>query len=218
MNYTKSEKKPGRLDKFLNAAQGKQAGFESDEFGAKGLGTKLLYNADLVEIVTWDGGENCYRVIINEPRKSIVDDKKLARPLVTVISAEKNPLKTRGTSITVKGWSGYLTVPKDFKLERIERYMRYYSVLGYTKMEQRDISFPEFTVWVGGQHKVMEAGFPFIRSDEKSEDAKTVILGPIKKKKTTDFGEIQDALHFELKVIVKAVKELIAEQKVRARD
>lgn len=37
MNYTKNDKAPGRLDKFLNAAQGKQAGFESDEFGAKGL-------------------------------------------------------------------------------------------------------------------------------------------------------------------------------------
>lgn len=28
MNYTKNERTPGRLDKFLNAAQGKQAGFE----------------------------------------------------------------------------------------------------------------------------------------------------------------------------------------------
>jgi hypothetical protein len=189
MNYTKSEKNPGRLDKFLNAAQGKQAGFESDEFGAKGLGTKLLYNSDRVEIETWDGRENCYRVILNEPRKSIVEDKKLASPLVTVISAEKNPLKKRGTSITVKGWSGSLTVTKDYKLERIEKYLRYYSVLGYTKMEQRDTPFPVFNVWVGGLHKELDAGFPFIIADGKSEDVKTVTFGPIIKKKTTDSGK-----------------------------
>ena len=57
MNYTKDEKHPGRLDRFLNIAQGKQAGFSSDEFGAKGLGAKLLYNSKEVIIQTWDGGK-----------------------------------------------------------------------------------------------------------------------------------------------------------------
>src|SRR2546428_1226377 len=52
MSYTKNEEKPGRLDKFLNVAQGKQGGFESDEFGAKGFGTKLLYNSKEVEVET----------------------------------------------------------------------------------------------------------------------------------------------------------------------
>lgn len=59
MDYTNDPKKLGRLDKFLNAAQGKQAGLEGDEFGAKGFGAKLLYNSERVEVETWDGGENC---------------------------------------------------------------------------------------------------------------------------------------------------------------
>lgn len=49
-------------------------------------------------------------------------------------------------------------------------------------------------------------------------EAKSRITDFIQKKKTTDFGEIQDALHLELKTIVKAVKELMAEEKIRERD
>src|SRR3989338_8053036 len=115
MNYTKNNKIPGRLDKFLNAAQGKQAGFESDEFGAKGLGTKLLYNSDWVEIETWDGGENAYRVILDKQHKIVMEDKKLAAPFVSTIPANRYPPRHNGTIITVKGWAGWQTIPKEFK-------------------------------------------------------------------------------------------------------
>ncbi|MGI0016948.1 MAG: ATP-binding protein, partial [Nitrososphaera sp.] len=131
MNYTNDPKNPGRLDKFLNAAQGKQAGFQSDEFGAKGFGAKLLYNAERVEVETWDGGENAHRVILNEPRKNILDEKKLSTPYVSKISPVVLNVKGNGTSITVKGWGGNTSIPRDFKLDRLERYLRYYTVVGY---------------------------------------------------------------------------------------
>ncbi len=188
MNYTKDDKNPGRLDKYLNAAQGKQAGFESDEFGAKGFGTKLLYNSDYVEIETWNGGENYYRVILNEPRRNILENKKLIEPYVITLPATINPKK--GTSITVKGWAGVKNVPKDFKFDQLERYLRYYSVVGYTKTETRDSPFPEFILAVGGQQKPIKAGFNFIISDEKSEDGKTVTFEPIIVEKKTDSGKV----------------------------
>jgi len=190
MNYTKIDKMPGRLNKFLNAAQGKQAGFESDEFGAKGLGTKLLYNSDESEIQTWDGGESVYRVILNEPYKTIFESKNLAVPLVSTIPANKYPMKKKGTLITVKGWAQLRTIPKEWKLDRLEKYLRYFTVIGYTKMEARDSPLPEFTMQVSGQLKTMKAGFPFIISDDKAEYPKTVTFGPIKVEKKTPASKI----------------------------
>ena len=189
MNYTKNNKIPGRLDKFLNAAQGKQAGFESDEFGAKGLGTKLLWNSDFVEIVTGDGEENVYRVILNEPYKTVVEGKKLFDPFVSTISANKYPFRQRGTSITVKGWAGLKNVPKDFKFPSIERYLRYFSVIGYTKMEKRDIEFPEFVVSFDGQQKSMKVGFPFILPDDQFKEPRTMSFNPVEVTRTTSSGK-----------------------------
>jgi len=189
MNYTNDPKNPGKLDKFLNAAQGKQAGFESDEFGAKGFGTKLLYNAERVEVETWDGGENAYRVILNEPRKNILDAKKLSTPIVSKVSLAVLNIKEKGTSITVKGWGGITSITRDFKVERLERFLRYYTVIGYTKIEKRNESLPEFELQIGGQLKVLNAGFPYIISDSKG-DAKTVDFGPITIEKKTTLGKV----------------------------
>jgi hypothetical protein len=189
MNYTKNDKKPGRLDKFLNAAQGKQAGFESDEFGAKGLGTKLLYNSENVEIETWDGGEYWYRVVLDKPYKTVMEDKKLAVPVVHTIRAAGYPGLKKGTKITVKGWARLQSIPRDFKIDRIERYLRYYTVVGYTKIATRDRQFPEFTVSVGGQRKALYAGFPFITAEEQTDDAKTLTFGPIEIEKKTHSGK-----------------------------
>jgi hypothetical protein len=190
MNYTRSDDSPGRLDRFLNAAQGKQAGFESDEFGAKGLGTKLLYNSDRVEIETWDGGADCYRVIIDEPRKNLLENKKLVIPIVNTIVANKYPAK-KGTSIEVKGWADIPTITRNFKLDQLEKYLKYYTVIGYTKVENRDIAFPEFLVQVGGVKKIIKVGFPYITMDNNSsiDQDKTVIFDPIKEEKMTPSGK-----------------------------
>jgi hypothetical protein len=189
MNYTRNDKKPGRLDKFLNAAQGKQAGFESDEFGAKGLGTKLLYNSDYVEIETYDGGEYWYRVVLDKPYKTVMEDKKLATPVVHTIRAAGYPGLKKGTKITVKGWARLPSIPRDFKIDRTERYLRYYTVIGYTRMTTRHQQFPEFTVSVGGQRKILNAGFPFITAEEKTDDIKTLTFGPIETEKKTSSGK-----------------------------
>jgi hypothetical protein len=188
MNYTKDDKNPGRLDKFLNAAQGKQAGFESDEFGAKGLGTKLLYNSESVEIETYDGGEFWHRVVMDRPYRTVIEDKKLAVPVVHTIRAAGYPGLKKGTKITVKGWARLPSIPRDFKVDRVERYLRYYTVIGYTRMETRSTPFPEFYVAVGATGKTMKAGFPFIIADEKAEDVRTLTFGPIAVERKTHSG------------------------------
>jgi len=182
MNYTKDEHNPGRLDKFLNAAQGRQAGFESDEFGAKGLGTKVLYNADYVEVETWDGGKNFYRVRINEPRRKIYEEKELAVPKVEIIDSRY--AEKKGTTIKVFGWAGIPTITKNFKIDRLERYLKYYTVLGYTKSEVRDKPFPEFILQIGAIRKTIPVGFPYIFIDDP-ESEKTVVFEPIKVEKLT---------------------------------
>jgi hypothetical protein len=189
MNYTKDVKKPGRLDKFLNAAQGKQAGFESDEFGAKGLGTKLLYNSDEVEILTWDGGEYVYRVLISEPYKNLDENKELTKPLVSAIPANRYPMKKKGTSITVKGWAGFHATPREWKIDKMERYLRYFTVVGYTRLQTRDLPLPEFVLYVAGEMKKMQPGFFYIVEDDKAEDPKSVVFGPIIIEKKTQSGK-----------------------------
>lgn len=193
MNYTKDSDHPGRLDRFLNAAQGKQAGFESDEFGAKGLGTKLLYNSDRVEVETWDGGDTYYRVIIDEPRRNILEKKILTKPVVHATQADTYPLKKRGTTIRVMGWGGVPTVPKDFKPDRMERYLTYYTVAGYTKT--RETPLPEIILHAQGQQKSIKTGFPYL-SEDNVEDLKTVTFGPIRIEKKT---HTQKPVHITLK-------------------
>jgi hypothetical protein len=105
------------------------------------------------------------------------------------ITASTYPLKKRGTSITVKGWAGLQAIPKDFKAERIERFLRYYTVAGYTKGDARDSPLPEIVVYVGGQQKSIKAGFPYFTPDERAEDPKTVTFGPIAVEKKTHIGQ-----------------------------
>lgn len=192
MDYTKDEKHPGRLDKFLNAAQGKQAGFGSDEFGAKGLGTKLLYDSDYVEIETYDGGSRVYRVVLENPYKSLIEDKVLPAPMVHSIPASGYPGRKKGTKITIKGWAKLQSINRDFKIDKLERYLRYGTVLGYTKdIALRKIPFPQFSVGVGSQSKVLTAGFPYITEDPtpSAEGIKTVVFGPIDVDRKTHSGK-----------------------------
>ena len=68
MNYT-GEKEPerqGRLDRFLNLAYSGVAGLESDEFGFKGLGSKLMYLCRLLEIETKTSMVESYKVVVND--------------------------------------------------------------------------------------------------------------------------------------------------------
>jgi len=186
MNYAKDPKNPSKLDKFLNIAQGKQAGYQSDEFGAKDFCTVLLHNSCEVEVVTWDGGEYSYRVVIDEPRRSILEHKKLVKPLV--YSTRADPLRKRGTKVTVKGWNEQRSITKEYRLKELEKYLRYHTVLGYTRLDSRDTPLPDITIEIGNERKTLKAGFFYITSDDP-KDTKTVVFQPIKITKENSKGK-----------------------------
>lgn len=186
MDYSKSETTPGRLDKFLNVAQGRQAGFQSDEFGAKGFGTKLLYNSREVVVETWDGGPYAYRVILEEPRKTVLDEKKLVEPRVQKLPGPSSGI-TRGTKITVKGWNNRDTIPKEWKLEDMRDYLNYCTVCGYTR--EREAPLPHISLRISGRQVDLKSGFPYL-TPEAGENPKTVTFGPLEKTKKTPDGKL----------------------------
>ena len=189
MDYTEDKNNPGRLDKFLNIAQGKQSGHGSDEFGAKGFGSILLYNSKEVEIETWDGHEYAYRVILQNPRVSILEEKIVVKPVVYKIPSHNNPILKKGTKITIKGWSNIGSIPKDFKDKQILRYLKYYTVIGFTKsIEERQLKLPEFELYIGGNKKIIESGFDYIKPPEKGEMIKTIIYDNLCIEKLLDNG------------------------------
>jgi len=175
----------GRLDRFLNIGQGKRSGAESDEFGEKGFGTKILYNAAEVEVVTWDGGPTAYKIVLLEPRKTLFVDKKDVpvnpRPFSPLPGMEK------GTEITVKGWNDRATITKDFKQEELTNYLLYYTVAGYTRPKPE--TFPQIVLALGGVEIIIRTGFPYIKTMDVGEDAKTVAIQPIIVEKTTKHGK-----------------------------
>jgi len=193
MDYTGSETNPGRLDKFLNVAQGRQAGFQSDEFGAKGFGTKLLYNSREVVVETWDGGSHAYRVILEEPRKTVLDEKKLVEPRIQKLPGPSSGL-AKGTKMTVKGWNNRDTIPREWKLEDMRDYLNYYTVCGYTR--ERETPLPHITLRISGKQVDLKSGFPYLTSSETGDNPRTITFGPIEKTKKTADGKL-------VKVIIK---------------
>ena len=112
--------------------------------------------------------------------------------MVHSIPASGYPGRKKGTKITIKGWAKLQSINRDFKIDKLERYLRYGTVLGYTKdIALRKIPFPQFSVGVGSQSKVLTAGFPYITEDPtpSAEGIKTVVFGPIDVDRKTHSGK-----------------------------
>jgi len=78
MDYTgeKEPEKQGRLDRFLNLAYGGVAGLKSDEFGFKGLGSKLMYLSKRLDIETKTENGKSYKVVVEDPIGKLLKQKK----------------------------------------------------------------------------------------------------------------------------------------------
>ena len=56
-----------RLNRFLNVGFSASAGFKADEYGEKGLGSKLCYASRKLIIETYPGNvEDCYKVEVED--------------------------------------------------------------------------------------------------------------------------------------------------------
>jgi len=171
MNFTNDFRFPGRLDRFLGLGLSAIAGLEADEFAWKGLGSKLAYQSRLVEIETWTGSGDAYKVTVNEPWKTIEDGKK-PRPLVT--ECPPGPGQERGTIIRVYGHPPHRQ-EEPFKFEEIRDYLLHRTFVGFTRERE---NAPRIELTVQGRTEEIPFGFPELRRLPDPAPEGTVIISP----------------------------------------
>lgn len=136
MNYTGEREgiKQGRLDKFLNLAYSGVAGVESDEFGFKGLGSKLMYLSKKLEIETRTISGESYKVIIDDPIGKLTAEEP-SKPRPTIYKGA--PLNfNHGTVIRVLGYDSGVKYPEYENSDKLKQYLYFRTLLGYTRAER----------------------------------------------------------------------------------
>ncbi len=174
MNYTGDIKNPGRLDRFIAVAYGGHAGLKSDEFGHKGLGSKLAANCRRLEIkTTIKHSPDSYFVFVDEPIKTLREGKQ---PIYKIIAGAG--LQSNGTEIKILGYE-YGESAGSFQIDKLELYLYFNTIAGYTR--NRDM--PKFTLKVETEERNEEAGFCFLKSPTRPDWKTYVLADPITKKK-----------------------------------
>jgi len=156
MDYTGSKTLPGRLDKFLGLGLSTIVGIKSDEFSWKGLGSKLAYQSRRIEIDTWCGNGDAFRVDINEPWSSI-ERNLIPKPKIFMYKPEEG--RKTGTSIKIFGHPPHRK-EQPFTMEEIEKYLLRRTFIGFTRERDNE---PAFSLSVLGKTKGIDFGFPELR-------------------------------------------------------
>lgn len=187
MNYTGDIKEnPGRLDRFIAVAYGGHSGLKSDEFGHKGLGSKLAANCKRLEIKTKvKGSSDSYFVFVDEPIKTLREGKQ---PLYKIVPGAGLP--SQGTEIKILGYE-YGESAGSFSIDRLELYLYFNTIVGYT----RERELPKVRVRVETEERTLVPGFCFLRQPEQPNWKTFVLKDPIVKKK----GEGNNAVTVTLK-------------------
>lgn len=170
MNYTGDLGHPGRLDRFIHFGFSRVAGFDVDEFSWKGLGSKLAYNCRRLEIETWTGEGDGYRVECTDPYGKLTQiPPVIPHPLLYQVPADS--FDGKGTTIQVLGYNP--SRPKKYSFEELSNFLRYRTAVGFTKPRE----LPKVVLKVDGDKHELETGFPFLKKDDVS-DWRTVVLDP----------------------------------------
>lgn len=168
MDYTGEEEqeKQGRLDKFLNLAYGGVSGISSDEFGFKGLGSKLMYLCKKLEIETKTKEQDSHKVEVRNPYGKLIEQRKPELP-TPVIYEDFPPDFERGTKIRVYGYEGGIKQPEYGDIDELKRYLRFRTIVGCTKPERLREDFPEIMVNTPDvkEPEKLEVGFPWIKKE-----------------------------------------------------
>lgn len=162
MDLTKDITNPGRLDKFLGLGLSQIVGITSDEFGYKGIGSKLAYQSRRVEIETFTGEGDMTRVRIEEPWETI-ERASLPNPKIW----SDSPDRSAGTVITVYGYPPHVSEEPYPKAE-IVNYLRHRTFVGFTK--QRNPRPRIFFSYMGDEEEI-DFGFPelsYMSLDDKN--------------------------------------------------
>lgn len=184
MDYTgdKQPEKQGRLDRFLNLAYSGVAGLESDEFGFKGLGSKLMYLSKKLEIETKTRTGESYRVIIEDPIGKLLrrDKPELPKPAIY----KKAPVSLEhGTAIRVYGYDAGLKYDEYENAEKLKQYLYFRTLVGFTRPERLRDGFPKILIKAPSipDEEELPIGFPWIKKEgDHVEGQKIGVIDPNK--------------------------------------
>jgi hypothetical protein len=167
MDYTGFEQaeKQGRLDRFLNLAYSGAAGLRTDEFGFKGLGSKLMYLSRKLEIETrTENGESC-KVIIDDPIGKLRREKpELPKP--TIYKSAPVNLQ-HGTIIRVYGYDGGVKYDEYEDAAKLKQYFLFRTLVGFTRPERLGDGFPKIMIKAPSMddEEEVKVGFPWIKKE-----------------------------------------------------
>ncbi|MDH7514113.1 MAG: hypothetical protein QHH14_14295 [Clostridiales bacterium] len=167
MNYTgdKTPEKQGRLDRFLNLAYSGIAGLRSDEFGFKGLGSKLMYLSKRLEIETKTETGESNKVIIENPRWHLLKEKpELPMPAIY----KKAPVSfEHGTIIRVYGYDDGIKYDEYENPDKLKQYLYFRTLLGFSRAERLREGFPRIIIKTPAipDGEELIKGFPWIKKE-----------------------------------------------------
>lgn len=176
MNYAGSVTAPGRLDRFLALGLSSIAGLSADEFGYKGLGSKLAFQSRRLELETWTGNGPVYRVEINEPWETLKAGKK---PKPQIFESDPASGQVKGTKITVLGHPPH--TEKSFSFDDIKNHLATRTFVGFTKARPNP---PTITLSVGHRTEPLNFGFPVFKYIKGAAPEGTVFIKDMHKGET----------------------------------
>lgn len=169
MDYT-GEKEPikqGRLDKFLNLAYSGIAGLKSDEFGFKGLGSKLMYLCRKLEIDTKTKNGKNFKVLVEDPYKKLLEKKEPEMPIPKIYEGGASISSEHGTIIRILGYDRGIKYPEYENLDKLKQYLYFRTLIGYTRPERIGQGFPKIILKTPAIHdeEVLSLGFRWIEKE-----------------------------------------------------
>ncbi len=182
MDYTGeiTAEKQGRLDRFLNLAYSGVAGLNSDEFGFKGLGSKLMYLCKKLEIQTKTSNGESYMAIVDDVYNKLIlkENPEMPKPVIY-----KNiPMSIdHGTIIRVFGYNNGNEQPEYRDYTKFKRYLQFRTLIGFTRSDRTSDTFPKIIIKTLATNKEEELniGFPWIKKNESAvEGQKIGIIDP----------------------------------------
>ncbi len=153
-----------RLNKFLSLGLSAVVGEKSDEFGWKGIGSKLSFYARRLVVETYTGQGKVYKVEVNAPWETLTAGKK---PKPKIFETEPTSKDYQGTKVTVFGHPP--DVRREYTFTEVKDYLLHRTFVGFTRNRDNP---PAIHLAVGNRKETLEIGFPVLkRVSEQSGEA-----------------------------------------------
>ncbi len=182
MDLTDNIENPGRLDRFLSLGFSGIAGLKTDEFGWKGIGSKLTFRSRMVDVDTYSKDKKCrYHVRIDDPWKAI-EERRLPKP--TYSEQEASGAKY-GAIIKVFGYPLYkLSGVSKISFDSVRDYLMHRTFVGFTRKRENPPGISLKAVNPEGEsiEEVLNIGFPVLKKagiDENWQGCRTEKNGEV---------------------------------------